>query len=60
METVTLVETSFGVEVRCIKCKQLLDRVPDQRTAYWRCEQYAMHSRECSVASAARAASAGK
>ncbi len=44
-ERVTLLPTEWGIEVRCSRCLKPLDRVPDERVAYYRMETYLEH--EC-------------
>jgi len=42
-KSVLLVPRDGKIEVRCSLCDELLDRVPDDRTAYFRVNQYSDH-----------------
>jgi len=44
MAALTLTTTDLGIEVRCSKCHALLDRAPDERTAYCRAGKYGDHA----------------
>ncbi|MFZ3210190.1 MAG: hypothetical protein WA188_01630 [Terriglobales bacterium] len=41
--SLTLTATPLGIEVHCANCSALLDRVPNNRTAFWRSVTYAEH-----------------